>query len=177
MLYTELTIGSVQLEDTELYLFLAESISFFQLQLIWCNDLHVRWDCFGKADSSSSLKIWKKLFIIMTREMKVTMIIYCQFRLWGLCIFIQFPPLRPLLTQLITRKHSVPFLPSCQDDPKLALLWRGPLALSIWWNTPSTPEVDSKDEEYPPIADLDDPVWSEKPMPDNQKYLCTHEIP
>ena len=39
------------------------------------------------------------------------------------------------------------------------------------------PEVESEEEEYLQTADLDDAVWSEEPLPDTQKYLCTHKIP
>ena len=39
------------------------------------------------------------------------------------------------------------------------------------------PEVDSEDEEYLPTADLDDLIWSKKPVPDSQKYLHIHKIP
>ena len=42
---------------------------------------------------------------------------------------------------------------------------------------PPMPEVDSGDEEYLPTVDLDDPVWSEEPVPDSQEYLCIHQIP
>ena len=28
-----------------------------------------------------------------------------------------------------------------------------------------------------PTSDMDDPVWSEEPVPDNWEYLCIHEIP
>ena len=38
------------------------------------------------------------------------------------------------------------------------------------------PEVDSEDEEYLPTAGLDDPVWSEEPVPDRGEYLCIHKI-
>ena len=41
--------------------------------------------------------------------------------------------------------------------------------------TPSSmPEVDSNDEEYLPTAHLDDPVWSEEPVPYSQEYPCIY---
>ena len=39
------------------------------------------------------------------------------------------------------------------------------------------PEVDSDVEEYLPTAELDDPVWSEEPVPDGWEYMCIHQIP
>ena len=39
------------------------------------------------------------------------------------------------------------------------------------------PEVDSDDKQYLLTADLDDPVWSEEPVPDTWEYLCIHKIP
>ena len=39
------------------------------------------------------------------------------------------------------------------------------------------PEVDSDEEEYLPSADLDDQVWSEKPVPNSWEYLLIHQIP
>ena len=38
------------------------------------------------------------------------------------------------------------------------------------------PEVDSDDGEYLPIADLDEMVWSEEPVPGSWEYMCIHEI-
>ena len=38
-------------------------------------------------------------------------------------------------------------------------------------------EVNSDDEEYLQTADIDDPVWSEESVPDNEEYLCIHKKP
>ena len=43
--------------------------------------------------------------------------------------------------------------------------------------SPPTPEVDSDQEENLPTTDLNDPVWSEKPVPDSWEYLYIHLIP
>ena len=53
------------------------------------------------------------------------------------------------------------------------LTWRH---LSVYLPLP-TPEVGSDNEEYLPTVDLDDPVWSEEPVPDNWEYLCIHLTP
>ena len=38
--------------------------------------------------------------------------------------------------------------------------------------------MDSNDEEEDfPTADLDDPLWSEEPIPSSRKQLCIHQIP
>ena len=39
------------------------------------------------------------------------------------------------------------------------------------------PEVHTNDDEYLLTADLDDPVWSEEPVPDSWEDLCIHKIP
>ena len=38
------------------------------------------------------------------------------------------------------------------------------------------PEVEIDDGEYLPTADLDDPIWSEKPVPNSREYLCIPQI-
>ena len=152
MLYIEWTIGSTQLEDTEQCLFLAESMQPSSTeQPIWCNDFTCLDEIvLAQDDDNSRLWIWKRLCIIMMRDMKVTMIMDYQVRLWGLCIFIQFLPLRPPSTCLTTREHNQGWLiPFCEGICQ---------CLSFDETTPPMPKVDPKDGEYLHTADLDDPV-------------------
>ena len=58
-----------------------------------------------------------------------------------------------------------------------AFLSRGLSMPYFWQHTPAPTRIDSDDEEYLPTADLDDAVWSEKPVPNNQEYMCIHQIP
>ena len=70
----------------------------------------------------------------------------------------------------------------CSPPPNLTLhsqMYQKPIILRrsvpvpiLQWDAPLMPEMDSWDEEDLPTAYLDDPVWSEEPVPDGQECLA-----
>ena len=84
---------------------------------------------------------------------------------WGL--------LQPSRLQGSTMSHL--FIHTKATQVWVAFLPSSLPVINFWWDTPS--EIDSDDEKDDfPSAELDDPVWSEEPIP-NRQQLCIHQIP
>ena len=78
--------------------------------------------------------------------------------------------------------NPAPNLTLHSQTPQPTILRRSLPVPNLWRDAPNNrrgpkAEEDSEDEEDLLTADLDDPVWSEEPVPDNWEYLCIHEIP
>ena len=71
--------------------------------------------------------------------------------------------------------HYLPH--NAQMTQNLAILWRSLPAPNIQQEVPTDARGELWCKKYCLIADLDDLVWSEEPVPDSQEYLYIHKIP
>ena len=70
-----------------------------------------------------------------------------------------------------------PISPFTPHHPRTLPFWEVVCQCITFEKIPLPTEEDFEDEEDLPTTDLDDPVWSQEPVSDNQEYLCIHEIP